>query len=267
VQESMEERLAKEESVCAQAIERTQESEVECDRKTGNIRDTMRDTGRAHRVALALQCAAVFFSVLQCVAVCCSVMRCVAVCCSALQYIACFAMKSAKGAIGRSYRCGTHTCNMCMSFSCMDNTGDTCERCVNTSCDKRARQGDRGGGQRYRHTRNVLQCVAVRCSALQCVAVRCSVLQCVAVCCSVLHYAAVCGRVLQCIAMCCSALQCIAVCSVLQCLANRQEIEAKVKGFYSLALYCCVLHRVAVCYSVWKMCSRALRDRGKGQRH
>jgi len=247
VQESMEERLAKEESVCAQAIERTQESEVECDRKTGNIRDTMRDTGRAHRVALALQCAAVFFSVLQCVAVCCSVMRCVAVCCSALQYIACFAMKSAKGAIGRSYRCGTHTCNMCMSFSCMDNTGDTCERCVNTSCDKRARQGDRGGGQRYRHTRNVLQCVAVRCSALQCVAVCCSVLQCVAVCCIMLQCVAVYCSVLQCVAVHCSVLQCAVYCSVWQTgKKSRQRVKASTH-LHCIAVCCIVLQCVTVC--------------------
>ena len=80
---------------------------------------------------------------------------------------------------------------------------------------------------RSRHTRSpveLLQCVAVRCSALQYVAVRCSVLQCVAVCCSVLQCVAVCCTVaadsitFYIVAVCCSVLQCVAVCcSALQC--------------------------------------------------
>jgi len=82
------------------------------------------------------------------------------------------------------------------------------------------------------HSKVVLQCVAVCCSALQCVAVCCSVLQCVAVCSSVFQCVAVCCNVrlspaarsccsvLQCVAVCCSMLQCVAVCSsVLQCVA------------------------------------------------
>ena len=80
---------------------------------------------------------------------------------------------------------------------------------------------------------DVVQCVAVRCSALQCVAVRCSVLQC----CSVLQYVVVrrywqyvwvgvcpfatadfSTCVCACVAVCCSMLQCSSVwCSAAQC--------------------------------------------------
>ena len=99
---------------------------------------------------------------------------------------------------------------------------------------------------------NVLQCVAVCCSALQCeshdialtvsahlsianVRVVC-VLQCVAVCCSVL----------QCVAVCCSLLQCVAVrCSALQCESH--DIALTVSAHLSIAnvRVVCVLSCVA----------------------
>ena len=65
---------------------------------------------------------------------------------------------------------------------------------------------------------NMLQCVAVCCSALQSVAVCCSVavrysvLQCVTARYSVLQCVAVRCSVLQSLTLCCSALQCVAVC-------------------------------------------------------
>jgi len=65
---------------------------------------------------------------------------------------------------------------------------------------------------------NVLQCVAVRCSALQSTSYdtvslpdACSpgkgVLQCVAVCCSLVYCVALCYSVMQCDTMSCSELQ------------------------------------------------------------
>jgi len=72
---------------------------------------------------------------------------------------------------------------------------------------------------------NVLQCVAVCCSALQCVAVRCSVSQHVAARYSMLLFVAVC-------------------CSVLQRVAVRCSVSQHVAARYSMLLF------VAVCCSV-----------------
>ena len=125
-------------------------------------------------------------SVLQCDA---SVMQCL--CCSVLQCMV---------AASQFCRYTYSTVSLLLKFSCHVTIELTFSACC-----------------------NVLQCVAVCCSAFhasQCVAVCCSVLQCIAVCYSVLQCVTMCYSVLQCVAVRCSVLQCVAVCcSVLQCVA------------------------------------------------
>jgi len=98
----------------------------------------------------------------------------------------------------------------------------------------------------------LLQCVAVCCSALQCVAVCCSVLQCVAVRCSVwacYRWSSStrpiwtrCCSVLQCVAVRCSALQCVSVLPVK--LVDEAHLD---KMLQCVAVCCSALQCVAVC--------------------